>query len=336
MIQMKITVLGSGAWGTALALLLLENGNQVAVWSHHPETLREIRARGENPKLPGVSVPERLELAEDMSCVRDSDVVVLATPSFAMRETAAKLNQVVCPGTILVSVGKGIEKNTSLRMSQVIQSEVQADCPLVVLCGPTHAEEVGRRVPSGIVAASQDRNAAERVQDLFMNPRFRVYTSSDVVGVEISAAMKNVIALCAGISDGMGYGDNTRAMLITRGLTEIARLGVALGGNQATFAGLAGVGDLIVTCTSEHSRNHQAGFMIGQGMAPEQALQKVGAVVEGYYAAATGKELANRLGIEMPITEAVYAVLYQGKAVQVAYREMMTRKKNHEVEDAWL
>lgn len=333
---MKITVLGSGAWGTALALLLLENGNQVAMWSHHPAALREIRVKGENPKLPGVPVPEQLELAEDMSGVRDSDVVVLATPSFAMRETAAKLNQVVRPGTILVSVGKGIEKNTSLRMSQVIQSEIQSDCPLVVLCGPTHAEEVGRRVPSGIVAASQDRDAAERVQDLFMNPRFRVYTSSDVVGVEISAAMKNVIALCAGISDGMGYGDNTRAMLITRGLTEIARLGVALGGNQATFAGLAGVGDLIVTCTSEHSRNHQAGLMIGQGVAPEEALKKVGAVVEGYYAAATGKELANRMGVEMPITEAVYAVLYKGKSVQVAYREMMTRKKNHEVEDAWL
>lgn len=333
---MKITVLGSGAWGTALALLLLENGNQVAMWSHHPAALREIRVKGENPKLPGVPVPEQLELAEDMRCVRDSDVVVLATPSFAMRETAAKLNQVVRPGTILVSVGKGIEKNTSLRMSQVIQSEIQSDCPLVVLCGPTHAEEVGRRVPSGIVAASQDRDAAERVQDLFMNPRFRVYTSSDVVGVEISAAMKNVIALCAGISDGMGYGDNTRAMLITRGLTEIARLGVALGGNQATFAGLAGVGDLIVTCTSKHSRNHQAGLMIGQGVAPEEALKRVGAVVEGYYAAATGKELANRMGVEMPITEAVYAVLYKGKSVQVAYREMMTRKKNHEVEDAWL
>ena len=333
---MKITVLGSGAWGTALALLLLENGNQVAMWSHHPAALREIRVKGENPKLPGVPVPEQLELAEDMRCVRDSDVVVLATPSFAMRETAAKLNQVVRPGTILVSVGKGIEKNTSLRMSQVIQSEIQSDCPLVVLCGPTHAEEVGRRVPSGIVAASQDRDAAERVQDLFMNPRFRVYTSSDVVGVEISAAMKNVIALCAGISDGMGYGDNTRAMLITRGLTEIARLGVALGGNQATFAGLAGVGDLIVTCTSKYSRNHQAGLMIGQGVAPEEALKRVGAVVEGYYAAATGKELANRMGVEMPITEAVYAVLYKGKSVQVAYREMMTRKKNHEVEDAWL
>ena len=247
---MKVTVLGSGAWGTALALLLLENGNQVAMWSHHPAALHEIRTQGENPKLPGVPVPERLELAEDMSCAAESDVVVLATPSFAMRETAAKLNQVVRPGTILVSVGKGIEKNTSLRMSEVIQSEIQAECPLVVLCGPTHAEEVGRRIPSGIVAASQDREAAEQVQDLFMNSRFRVYTSSDVIGVEISAAMKNVIALCAGISDGVGYGDNTRAMLITRGLTEIARLGVAQGGNQATFAGLAGVGDLIVTCTS--------------------------------------------------------------------------------------
>ena len=334
--DVKVTVLGSGAWGTALALLLLENGNQVTMWSHRPEALQEIRARGENLKLPGVSVPSTLALTEKMSCVAESEIVVLATPSFAMRETARKLNQVVRPGTILVSVGKGIEKNTSLRMSQVIQSEIQGDCPLVVLCGPTHAEEVGRQIPSGIVAASQNREAAERIQDLFMNNRFRVYTSSDVVGVELSAALKNVIALCAGISDGMGYGDNTRAMLITRGLTEIARLGVVQGGNQATFAGLAGVGDLIVTCTSRHSRNHRAGVLIGQGMAPEQALKEIGAVVEGYYAAATGKELANRLGVEMPITEAVYAVLYQGKTVQEAYQEMMCRKKNHEVEDAWL
>ena len=333
---MKATVLGSGAWGTALALLLLENGHQVTMWSHRPSALEEIRARGENPRLPGVPIPDHLSLSADMGVASESDVVVLATPSFAMRETAAKLNQVVRPGTILVSVGKGIEKNTSLRMSQVIESEIQSDCPLVVLCGPTHAEEVGRGIPSGIVSASQDRAAAEQVQDLFMNNRFRVYTSSDVVGVEISAAMKNVIAFCAGVSDGMGYGDNTRAMLITRGLTEIARLGKALGGNHATFAGLAGVGDLIVTCTSQHSRNHQAGTLVGQGMEIHAALKEVGAVVEGYYAAATGKELANRLGVEMPITEAVYAVLYEGKSVEDAYHEMMERRKNHEVEDAWL
>lgn len=333
---MKVTVLGSGAWGTALALLLLENGNQVTMWSHRPTALEEIRAKGENPKLSGVPVPQALALTSQMSCVSDSNVVVLATPSFAMRETAKQLNQFVRPGTILVSVGKGIEKSTSLRMSQVIQSEISLDCPLVVLCGPTHAEEVGRHMPSGIVAASQNREAAEHIQDLFMNNRFRVYTSSDVVGVEISAALKNVIALCAGISDGMGHGDNTRAMLITRGLTEIARLGVTQGGNQATFAGLAGVGDLIVTCTSQHSRNHRAGILIGQGMPPKQAIEKIGAVVEGYYATATGKEMANRLGVEMPITESVYRVLYQGKSVQEAYQEMMCRKKNHEVEDAWL
>lgn len=333
---MKVMVLGSGAWGTALALLLLENGNQVTMWSHRPEALKEIREKGENPKLPGIPVPAALTLAEEMESAANCDIVVLATPSFAMRETARKLNRVVQNGTILVSVGKGIEKNTLLRMSQVIQSEIQANCPLVVLCGPTHAEEVGRQIPSGIVAASQDREAAEQIQDLFMNNRFRVYTSSDVVGVELSAALKNVIALSTGISDGMGYGDNTRAMLITRGLTEIARLGVVQGGNQATFAGLAGVGDLIVTCTSQYSRNHRAGVLIGKGMAPEQAVKEIGAVVEGYYAAATGKELANRLGVEMPITEAVYAVLYGGKGVQDAYQEIMCRKKNHEVEDAWL
>ena len=333
---MKVTVLGSGAWGTALALLLMENGHHVTMWSRRPEALEEIRAKGENPRLAGVPVPEAMALTADMNAAAESDVVVLATPSFAMRETAAKLSSVVRPGTILVSVGKGIEKKTSMRMSEVIQSEIQTDCPLVALCGPTHAEEVGRRLPSGVVAASLDRAAAEQVQDMFMNERFRVYTSSDVVGVEISAAMKNVIALCAGISDGMGYGDNTRAMLITRGLSEIARLGMAQGGHQATFAGLAGVGDMIVTCTSRHSRNHTAGVMIGQGLSPEEAVKRVGAVVEGYYAAATGKEMADRLGIEMPITEAVYSVLYEGKTVQEGSLEMMNRKKNHEVEDAWL
>lgn len=333
---MKVTVLGSGAWGTALALLLLENGHQVTMWSHRASALEEIREKGENPRLPGVPVPEHLGLTAEISEAGESDVAVLATPSFAVRETAAMLNSVVRPGTTLVSVAKGIERETSLRMSQVIQSELTKDCPLVSLCGPTHAEEVGRGLPSGVVSASLDRAAAERVQDLFMNERFRVYTSSDIVGVELSAAMKNVIALCAGISDGMGFGDNTRAMLITRGLTEIARLGMAQGGSEATFAGLAGVGDLIVTCTSRHSRNHQAGLMIGQGVDTPTALERVGAVVEGYYAAAAGREMAARLGIEMPITEQAYQVLYEGKTVEDACREMMGRRKNHEVEDAWL
>ena len=334
---MKISVLGSGGWGTALSLLLLENGHQVTVWSYCQEESDRLREKRENPMLPGVMLPEELALTADMSCVKDSDVVLLATPSFAVRSTAAQLKELVRPGTVLVSVGKGFEKGTSLTLSQVIRSEVGETCPVVVLCGPTHAEEVGRHVPTAIVAASENRQAAELVQDIFMSPRFRVYTSSDVIGCEIGAGLKNVIALCAGVIDGMGYGDNTRAMLMTRGLTEMARLGLAMGGHQRTFAGLTGVGDLIVTCTSVHSRNHTAGVMIGQGKTPQEALDAMGGkVVEGYYAAVTGMELAKKYGVELPITEAAYEVLYEGKSVPEMFHKLMTRRKNHEVEDAWV
>lgn len=334
---MKITVLGSGGWGTALALLLLENGNDVTLWSYCQEESDTLKEKRENPMLPGVPLPETLKLTADMSCVKDSGVVLLATPSFAVRGTAAQLKNIVRPGTVLVSVGKGFEKGTSMTLSQVIASEVGEDCPVVVLCGPTHAEEVGRGVPTAIVAASLNKDAAEQVQDLFMSPRFRVYTSSDVVGCEIGAALKNVIALCAGVIDGMGMGDNTRAMLMTRGLTEMCRLGLAMGGHQRTFAGLTGVGDLIVTCTSTHSRNHTAGYLIGQGKTPQEALKAMGGkVVEGYYAAETGVELAKKYGVELPITQAAYQVLCEGKSVEEVFHNLMTRRKNHEVEDAWV
>ena len=322
---MKVTVLGSGAWGTALAIVLVENGNDVTMWSHRREAVAEMQQLGVNPKLKDVPLPKELHLSSDLSCVSDSDVVVFATPSFAMRETAKRASSLVRSGTILVSV----------RMSQAIRSEISDDCPLVVLCGPTHAEEVGRKIPSGIVAASENQQAAEQVQDLFMNRRFRVYTSSDVVGVEICAALKNVIALCVGMSDGMGFGDNTRALIITRGLAEITRLGTALGGRPETFAGLAGVGDLITTCTSVHSRNHQAGILIGGGMKPAEAIEKVGAVVEGYYAAATGMELAERMGIEMPITQAIYSVMYEDACVYSVSEGMMGRAKTHEANANW-
>ena len=204
------------------------------------------------------------------------------------------------------------------------------------LSGPSHAEEVGRGVPTAVVSASKDQKAAELVQDLFMNPRFRVYASDDVTGVELAAALKNVIALCAGCCDGMGCGDNTKAALMTRGLTEIARLGVAMGGRKETFAGLAGVGDLIVTCTSMHSRNRRCGILIGKGMEPTQAVKEIGAVVEGYYAAANAKILADKLGVEMPIASAAYEVLYHGKDPKVVLQELMTREKKHEIEDSWV
>ena len=333
---MKITVVGSGAWGTALALLLLENGNDVTLWSYHQEESNRMRDTHENPMLKGVPLPEELKLTTDLSSVKGCGLVVLATPSFAVRATAAQLRELVDPGTIVVSVSKGIEKDTSLRLSQVIEEELQGKCPVVVLSGPSHAEEVGRRIPTGVVAAADELSVAQKVQDLFMNPRFRVYTSDDKVGTEICAALKNVIALCAGCCDGMGYGDNTKAMLMTRGLAETARLGVALGGRRETFAGLAGMGDLIVTCTSMNSRNYRAGILIGQGMPVQQAIQEIGAVVEGYYAVDSARELAKRAGVEMPITQAAYQVLYEGRDPKTVLQELMRREKRHEMEETWI
>ena len=330
---MKITVLGSGGWGTALALLLLENGHDVTLWSYTEEESRVLRETRENPMLKGVPLPAELKLTTDMAAVKGCGVVVLATPSFAVRATAAKLRALADPGTVLVSVSKGIEKDTSLRLSQVIRQEVGEACPVVVLSGPSHAEEVGRHVPTAVVSASAGPATARLVQDLFMNDRFRVYTSSDPVGVETCAALKNVIALCAGVSDGLGYGDNTKAMLMTRGLAEMCRLGVAMGGKAETFAGLAGVGDLIVTCTSMHSRNRRCGILIGQGVPVEEAVKQIGAVVEGYYAAQTARTLAEKAGVEMPITEAAYQVLYHGKDVRTVVGELMGRRKRDELEE---
>ena len=333
---MKISVLGSGAWGTALAMVLVENGHDVTLWSYAEEESRVLRETGENPMLKGVPLPKQLALTSDIGCVKGCEVIVLATPSFAVRATARSLAGVMDPRAIVVLVSKGIEKDTSLTLTQAIEEELGDGCRVVALSGPSHAEEVGRRVPTTVVSASKDQQAAELVQDLFMNERFRVYASGDVVGVELSAALKNVIALCAGVCDGMGYGDNTKAALMTRGLTEIARLGEALGGRKETFAGLAGVGDLIVTCTSMHSRNRRCGILIGQGTPVAEAIKEIGAVVEGYYAAATAKALADKWGVEMPITQAAYQVLYEDKDPKTVIRELMTRAKKHEIEESWL
>ena len=332
---MKITVLGSGAWGTALAMLLLENGNDVTLWSYTEEESKVLRETHENPMLKGVRLPPELKFSPDMACVKGCGLVVIATPSFAVRTTAAKLKVLADPGTILVSVSKGIEKDSSLRLSQVIEEELQGHCPVVVLSGPSHAEEVGRRIPTGVVAAADDLKIAEQVQDLFMNPRFRVYTSDDKVGTEICAALKNIIALCAGCCDGMGYGDNTKALLMTRGLAEMVRLGVALGGKKETFTGLAGMGDLIVTCCSMHSRNRRCGILIGQGKGVQEAIQEVGAVVEGYYAAANARTLAQKVGVEMPIAQAAYEVLYEGRDVHNVITDLMGRAKRSELDESW-
>lgn len=332
---MKISVIGSGGWGTALALLLLENGNEVSLWSYSESELAAMRETGESPFLKAVPLPPTLRLTTDLGCVREAQVVVLATPSFAVRETARKLSGLLSPETVLVSVSKGIEKESSLRLSQVIEEELQGKNAIVVLSGPSHAEEVGRGVPTALVSACRDIAAAELVQDLFMNERLRIYTSDDVIGVELGAALKNVIALCAGCCDGMGFGDNTKAMLMTRGLTEIARVGEKMGGRKETFAGLAGMGDLIVTCTSAHSRNRRAGLLIGAGVPAQEAMRQVGAVVEGYYAAASGYEMAQRYGVEMPITEAIYKILYEGAPLDETFKALMTRGKKHETEESW-
>ena len=332
---MKITVLGSGAWGTALALLLLENGHDVTLWSYTEEESKVLRETRENPMLKGVPLPEEMHFTTDMACVKGCGLVVVATPSFAVRSTAAKLKELADPGTILVSVSKGIEKNTSLRLSQVIEEEVEGKCPVVVLSGPSHAEEVGRHIPTGVVAAADDLETAQKVQDVFMNQRFRVYTSDDKVGTEICAALKNVVALCAGVCDGMGAGDNTKALLMTRGLAEMARLGVALGGKKESFTGLAGTGDLIVTCCSMHSRNRRCGILIGQGKPVDEAIKEIGAVVEGYYAAANARTLAQKAGVEMPIAQAAYEVLYENRSVHGVVDSLMQRAKRSELEESW-
>ena len=329
---MKITMLGSGAWGTALANLLCENGHQVTLWNRSAARTAEMAKTRCNPRLKDVALHETMLFSADVSCVQDCEMVVFATPSFAIRETAKLVRPFLRQDVILVSVTKGIEAETGLRMTQIVEQET--GCMAAALSGPSHAEEVSRNIPTGCVAACTDMQVAERIQDAFMNDNFRVYASTDVIGVELSAALKNVIALSAGISDGLGLGDNTKALLVTRGLTELARLGIALGGRQETFAGLAGVGDMIVTCTSMHSRNRRAGVLIGQGVPVAQAMDQVGAVVEGYFAARSAYQLAKRVGAEMPIVREAYAVLYENKPAAETIQSLMGRDKKPEFEDA--
>lgn len=333
---MKVAVLGSGGWGTALAMVLADNGHQVTLWSFFEEESRNLKETLTNPLLPEVTLPASITYTWDLSCVAGQEVVVMATPSFGVRSTAEQIKGYLTPDMTLVSVSKGIEKGTSLRLTQVIQEATGNICPVVALSGPSHAEEVARRVPTGVVSACPNRAAAEKIQDLFLNERFRVYSSSDIVGVELGAALKNVMALCSGAITGMGYGDNTKAMLMTRGLSEVARLCVALGGRKDTMAGLAGMGDLIVTCTSLNSRNYRAGILIGQGTSVQEAIASIGAVVEGYYAVDSACELAAAVGVEMPIAQAAYQVLYQGRPPQEVVTELMHRKKSHEVEEGWI
>ena len=329
---MKILVVGSGGWGTALSILLQKNGHEVTLWSYCREESEQLAQTLQNPFLPEVKLPKELRFTSDAAQAREQEMIVFATPSFAVRSTARTFAPYLPENAVLVSVTKGIEEDTGCRMSELVAQETGKT--VVALSGPSHAEEVSRGIPTGVVAACADQQLAERVQTAFMCERLRVYTCPDVVGVELGAAHKNVIALCAGVCDGMGYGDNTKALLMTRGLAEVARLGMALGAKRETFAGLAGVGDLIVTCTSMHSRNRRAGILIGQGHGVQEAMKEVGAVVEGYYAAKAVHTLAKKHGVEMPITEASYRVLYENSDPREEINRLMLRQKTCEVEGA--
>ena len=334
---MKAVVLGSGGWGTALSQVLCDNGHETYLWSHNPAKAEEMAKTRENPLLKGVILPESLHITSDLSCLEGADLVVSASPSFAVRETGRKMAPYLRPETILTSVSKGIERDTNLRMSEVLQEETHHICKVVALSGPSHAEEVGIRMPTGCVSACPDRTAARFVQDAFMNDYFRIYTSYDIIGVELAAALKNVVALSCGICTGLGFQDNTKALLMTRAMAEITRLGERMGGTRRTFGGLAGMGDLIVTCTSMHSRNNRAGILIGQGRTPQQAMEEVGAVVEGYYAAESIHQLAEREQVDMPICRCAYEVLYHGKQVRDVVSELMTRAKKDELlETTWM
>ena len=332
---MKTAVIGSGAWGTALAICLCNNGHEVTMWTFETDLIDEMVRTRRNPRLPGAELPQQLQISGDYACAVGCELVVIASPSFPMRSVCRGVAPYIDENAVIVSVTKGLEAGTHLRMSQVVTEVTGRET--VVLTGPSHAEEVSVGMPTGLLAACADKKKAEIVQDAFMSDTLRVYTSPDPVGAELGAALKNVIALCAGITDGMGFGDNTKAMLMTRGLTEIARLGVALGAEESTFAGLGGVGDLIVTCTSMHSRNRRAGILIGQGKDVQEAMKEVGAVVEGYYAARSAYELGKAKGIDMPITESAYKVLYEGADVQSTVRDLLRRSRKAESEDAgWL
>ena len=332
---MKAVVVGSGAWGTALAIRLCKNGHDVTMWTFEKDLIAEMETTRRNPRLPSAVLPGNLKISGDYSCVSGCKLVVMASPSFPARSVGKGVAPYIDEDAVVVSVTKGLESGTHMRMSQVVAETTGHD--VVALTGPSHAEEVAFDVPTALVAACEDQEKAELVQDAFMADCLRVYTGPDPVGAELGGALKNVIALCAGITDGLGCGDNTKAMLMTRGLTETARLGVSLGAHKDTFAGLTGIGDLIVTCTSMHSRNRRAGILIGQGKDAQVAMKEVGAVVEGYYAAKAAYELGQRQGIDMPITEAAYKVLYENADVAATFAALMSRAKKAEPEDAgWL
>lgn len=331
---MKISVLGAGSWGTALAVLLCKNGHEVTLWSIDQREVAMIDEKREQiEKLPGVRIPDCIAVSNDLEIsMQGKEMLILAVPSIFVRSTARMMQPYIEPGQIVVNVAKGIEEETLMNMTDVIEDEIP-QVKVAVLSGPSHAEEVGRGIPTTVVVGAKDKETAECVQDAFMSAMFRVYTSPDMVGIELGAALKNVIALAAGIIDGLGYGDNTKAALITRGIAEITRLGMAMGGRAETFSGLSGIGDLIVTCTSTHSRNHNAGYLIGQGKSYQEAMDEVKMVVEGVYSAKAALKLAQKYGVEVPITEQVNHVLFDGVPAKEAVLSLLMR--NRKSESTW-
>lgn len=327
----KVSVLGAGSWGTALSLLLCKNGHEVTLWSALEDEVRMLCEKREHEsKLPGVRLPEDMKITADLEdSLQDPDVAVLAVPSPFTRSTAHRMAPFVKKGQIIVNVAKGVEEHTLMTLSEIISEEIpQAD--VCVLSGPSHAEEVGKGLPTTCVVSAEKRETAEYLQGIFMSPVFRVYTTPDILGVELGGALKNVIALAAGTADGLGYGDNTKAALITRGIAEISRLGTKMGARAETFYGLSGIGDLIVTCASVHSRNRKAGYLMGKGYTMKEAMDEVKMVVEGVYSAKAAKSLAEKYQVEMPIIEEVNKVLFEDKPAAEAVQDLMLRDKKVE------
>ncbi len=329
----NIGVIGSGTWGTAISILLSNNGHEVALWSAIPEEIEEMKKTHRHRNLPDAVLPDSIFFTADLeTAMKEKDLLVMAVPSVFVRPTAVRMKPWLKPGQIVVNVAKGIEESTLHTMSQIIEEELP-EASAAVLSGPSHAEEVSRGLPTTCVAGAHKRSVAEYVQSVFMSPVFRVYTSPDMLGIEIGAALKNVVALAAGIADGLGYGDNTKAALITRGMAEIARLGMAMGGKYQSFAGLSGIGDLIVTCASMHSRNRRAGILIGKGYSMEAAMKEVNMVVEGVYSAKAARMLSEKYQVPMPIVEQVNQVLFNGKPAKDAVNELMLRDRRIENSD---
>ncbi|MEY8393663.1 NAD(P)H-dependent glycerol-3-phosphate dehydrogenase [Lachnospiraceae bacterium 45-P1] len=329
----KIGVIGSGTWGTAIAVLLSNNGHQVDLWSAIPSEIEEMEKTHKHKNLPEVTLPDSICFTADLeTATKEKNLLVLAVPSVYVRSTAKRMKEFCPQGQIIVDVAKGIEEDTLFTMTAIMKEEIP-QCEPAALSGPSHAEEVSRGLPTTCVAGSHKRAVAEYIQSVFMSPVFRVYTSPDVLGIEVGAALKNVVALAAGIADGLGYGDNTKAALITRGIAEIARLGIAMGGKFQTFTGLTGIGDLIVTCASMHSRNRRAGILIGKGYTMEEAMKEVQMVVEGVYSARAALALSKKYDVPMPIVEEVNLVLFEGKPAREAVTDLMMRDKRIEHSD---